>query len=71
MSGAAQATSSLGYSWFCFENNRGQALFYYQDRGMGWDEITICAKDKQGYEEIYNDLVMSGIIKPRTPKNKS
>jgi len=48
MSGDAQVSASIGYSWSVLENaSTGIALLYYQDRGMGSDQIIIAAKDKQ------------------------
>lgn len=63
MSGSDQASPSFGYSWGVSENtNTGIAVLYYQDRGMGSDQITIASKTKQnlaGAVAVFRD---AGII---------
>ena len=48
MSGSWQHSYSIGYSWHTNENrSSGIAVLYYEDRGMGSDEIIVAAKDRQ------------------------
>jgi hypothetical protein len=62
MSGSDQVSSSLGYSWFTMENDN-IGLQYYQDRGMGSDQITIAANDKQSLLGLIDMLVEFNVIK--------
>ena len=59
MSGSYQATRSIGFSWMIYENKgNGIGVLYYQDRGMGSDQITIAAKDKKNLEgaiQVFRD----------------
>jgi hypothetical protein len=48
MTGSKQVSPSIGYSWSVAENPQsGIAVLYYQDRGMGNDQIIVAAKDKK------------------------
>lgn len=63
MSGSAQYSMSLGYSWHLHENPAtGIALLYYQDRGMGSDSITIAAKDKLKLQKLQQMFVDAGVL---------
>ena len=64
MSGSAQPTPSLGYSWHTNENRgSGIAVLYYEDRGMGWDEIIVAAKDKKNLASAVQVFRDAGVIK--------
>lgn len=64
MSGSRQPTPSLGYSWHVHENRgSGLAVFYYEDRGMGWDEIILAAKDKNNLKAEVQLFRDAGVIK--------
>jgi hypothetical protein len=70
MSGSRQPTPSLGYSWHTNENRgTGIAVFYYEDRGMGWDEILVAAKDKNNLASAVQVFRDAGVIP--TPKKKT
>jgi hypothetical protein len=63
MSGSAQATYSIGWSWHVGENpERGIAFLYYQDRGMGSDSITLAARDKRELANIRQVFIDAGVI---------
>ena len=72
MSGSKQISHSLGYSWHTNENRgSGIAVFYYEDRGMGWDEIIVAAKDKKNLAaavQVFRDAGVVPTPKPRAPK---
>ena len=69
MSGSEQISYSLGYSWHTNENRgTGIAVFYYEDRGMGWDEILVAAKDKNNLASAVQVFRDAGVIP--TPKTK-
>ena len=72
MSGSEQISYSLGYSWHVHENrSSGIAILYYQDRGMGWDEIIIAAKDKNNLKsavQLFRDAGVIATPKPRKPR---
>lgn len=63
MSGSYQHSPSIGYSWNTLENKSTNiVVLYYQDRGMGNDQITVAAKDKKnllGAISIFQD---AGVI---------
>ena len=64
MSGSRQPTPSLGYSWHTNENpGSGIAVLYYEDRGMGWDEILVAAKDKKNLAATVQIFRDAGVIK--------
>jgi hypothetical protein len=70
MSGSAQPTPSLGYSWHTNENpGTGIAVLYYEDRGMGWDEIVVAAKDKKNLASAVQVFRDAGVIpQPKATK---
>lgn len=69
MSGSVQVSYSLGYTWTVMEDlSKGIAVLYYQDRGMGSDGITLAAKDKESYKNMYQVFVDAGVIVPRAKK---
>jgi hypothetical protein len=72
MSGSRQITYSIGYSWMVYENrSNGIGVLYYQDRGMGADEIYIGAKTAEKHKQarqVFRDAGVLPIPKPRTPK---
>ena len=64
MSGSKQISASLGYSWHTNENRgTGIAVLYYEDRGMGWDEIIVAAKDKKNLASAVQIFRDAGVIK--------
>lgn len=70
MSGSEQVTPSLGYSWMVYENRAtGIGVLYYQDRGMGSDEIYIGGKDPAKHKEALQVFRDAGVIP--TPKRKA
>lgn len=69
MSGSKQFTPSIGMSWMTMENpSTGLAIIYYQDRGMGWDEITLGGKDATKHKQIRQVFRDAGIIPTPKPK---
>ena len=63
MSGSKQVTPSIGYSWHTHENrSTGIAVFYYEDRGMGWDEILVAAKNKNNLKAAVQVFRDAGVI---------
>jgi hypothetical protein len=63
MSGSSQPTPSLGYSWHTNENRgSGIAVMYYEDRGMGSDEIIIAANDKQNLASAVKVFRDAGVV---------
>ena len=63
MSGSAQATASIGYSWNTLEKkDSGIAVLYYQDRGMGNDQILVAAKNKEQLLKVIKVFQDSGVI---------
>lgn len=69
MSGSKQVTPSIGYSWMVYENPaKGIGVLYYQDRGMGSDEIYIGGKDAAKHKEALQIFRDAGVIP--TPKRK-
>lgn len=71
MSGSEQPTPSIGYSWYTlFNSNRSAGIVYYEDRGMGWDEINLFANDKEIFFLIRKALGSYGFIPTPKPKVK-
>ena len=63
MSGSEQVTASIGYSWHVGEDKeRKHAIFYYEDRGMGSDSITIAAKTLVELKVMQEVLIHTGLI---------
>lgn len=63
MSGSEQVTSSIGFSWHVGEDkDRKHAIFYYEDRGMGSDSITIAAKTIVELKVMQEVLIHTGLI---------
>ena len=73
MSGSVQISYSLGYSWMVLENTQtGIAILYYQDRGMGADEIIIAGKTRDNFEGAKQIFLDAGVIvlpKKKVAKN--
>lgn len=64
LSGSEQLTPSVGYSWHTLVNKEnGIGIFYYEDRGMGSDQIMPFAKKKEDFLELKSLLAASGMIK--------
>jgi hypothetical protein len=72
MSGSKQLTYSIGYNWSTMENpSTGIAIVYYQDRGMGSDEIYIggTTREKQiQARQVFRDAGVLPIPKPKVKK---
>ena len=69
MSGSKQISSSLGYSWHTNENpGSGIAVLYYEDRGMGWDEIIVAAKNKDNLKAAVQVFRDAGVIPTPKPR---
>jgi hypothetical protein len=69
MSGSKQISSSLGYSWHTNENpGTGIAVLYYEDRGMGWDEIIVAAKNKNNLASAVQVFRDAGVIPTPKPR---
>lgn len=63
MSGSAQPTTSIGWSWNTLENSQhGIAVLYYQDRGTGADAITIAAKENNNLLGAVNVFREAGVL---------
>lgn len=63
MSGSEQVTGSIGFSWHVGEDKeRKHAIFYYEDRGMGSDSITIAAKTIVELKVMQEVLIHTGLI---------
>ena len=63
MSGSEQVTASIGFSWHVGEDKeRKHAIFYYEDRGMGSDSITIAAKTVVELKVMQEVLIHTGLI---------
>ena len=63
LSGSKQITASIGYSWHVAEDSaREHAIFYYEDRGMGQDSITIAAKTTAELDKMREVLIQSGLV---------
>lgn len=63
MSGSEQVSASIGYSWHVGEDKeRKHAIFYYEDRGMGNDTITIAAKTLIELKVMEEVLIHTGLI---------
>lgn len=63
MSGSQQLTASIGFSWHVGEDSQHQhAVFYYEDRAMGSDSITVAAKTQDDLRKMVNALIQSGLI---------
>ena len=63
MSGSAQFTTSIGYSWHVGEDaDHTHAILYYEDRGMGSDSITIAAKTAADLAIMQEVLIDTGLI---------
>jgi len=63
MSGSEQVTGSIGFSWHVGEDKeRKHAIFYYEDRGMGNDSITIAAKTIVELKVMQEVLIHTGLI---------
>lgn len=63
MSGSEQMTPSIGFSWHVGEDReRKHAIFYYEDRGMGSDSITIAAKTNIELKVMEEVLIHTGLI---------
>jgi len=75
MSGSKQITWSIGYSWMVYENPaNGIGILYYQDRGMGPDEIYIGGKTAEKHKQarqVFRDAGVLPTPKPRPPKPKT
>lgn len=71
MSGSEQMTSSIGYSWYTlFNKDRSAGMIYYEDRGMGWDEIYLFANDKKTFLLIRDALRSYNFISTPKPRVK-
>ena len=63
MSGSEQVSASIGFSWHVGEDKeRKHAIFYYEDRGMGSDSITIAAKTLTELKVMEEVLIHTGLI---------
>ena len=63
MSGSWQHSYSIGYSWHTNENrSSGIAVLYYEDRGMGSDEIIVAAKDRQNLSAAVGVFRDAGVV---------
>lgn len=63
MSGSWQHSYSIGYSWHTNENrSSGIAVLYYEDRGMGSDEIIVAAKDRQNLAAAVGVFRDAGVV---------
>lgn len=63
MSGSEQVSASIGFSWHVGEDKEHKhAIFYYEDRGMGSDSITIAAKTNIELKVMHEVLIHSGLI---------
>ncbi len=63
MSGSEQVSASIGFSWHVGEDKeRKHAIFYYEDRGMGSDSITIAAKTLVELKVMQEVLIHTGLI---------
>lgn len=63
MSGSEQVSSSIGFSWHVGEDKEHKhAVFYYEDRGMGNDTITIAAKTAVELKVMHEVLIHTGLI---------
>ena len=63
MSGSEQVSASIGFSWHVGEDReRKHAIFYYEDRGMGSDSITIAAKTNIELKVMEEVLIHTGLI---------
>ena len=63
MSGSEQVSASIGFSWHVGEDReRKHAIFYYEDRGMGNDTITIAAKTLIELQIMEEVLIHAGLI---------
>lgn len=73
LTGDHQISATIGYSWITLENkDLGIAIFYYVDRGMGADEITIGAKSKDMFVQVYQNFIKSGVIAdPKAAKDQA
>lgn len=74
-SGSKQSTPSIGYSWQVAEDESQKfAILYYEDRGMGWDTITIAAKNPSDLQNMRAALIQAGLIsdmsKKKVPESK-
>lgn len=71
MSGSKQVTLSIGYSWSVYENPaNGIAMMYYQDRGMGQDEIYLAGKNPQIQAQARQVFRDAGILPTPKPRIK-
>jgi hypothetical protein len=73
MSGSKQVSRGLGYSWMVMENpSNGIAILYYQDRGMGSDEIYIAGKDAKKQKQAQQVFIDAGVLpEPRSKQGVS
>lgn len=63
MSGSEQVSSGIGFSWHVGEDReRRHAIFYYEDRGMGNDTITIAAKTLVDLKLMEEFLIQTGLV---------
>jgi hypothetical protein len=63
MSGSWQHSYSIGYSWHTNENrSSGIAVLYYEDRGMGSDEIIVAAKDRKNLAAAVGVFRDAGVV---------
>lgn len=69
MSGSKQVTLSIGYSWMVYENRAtGIGVLYYQDRGMGQDEIYIGGKDATKHKQARQVFRDAGVLPTPVPR---